>query len=1636
MSPGERVHGVALLFCDLVGSTALLSRIGEAANDELRRDLFESLRQPLWSHRGRKVKSQGDGLMVAFQASAEDAVRCAIAMNRAVARLAAAADGPALAIRVGISAGEVTAENGDWFGTPVVEAARLCGLAASGQILITDHSLGEARRTMLMARSVGALAMKGFPDPVECSEVPWLPAVDGAGFAPLPPGLDISGQPAFVGGASSLGVALDSWTAAKGGASAIVLTSGPPRSGRTRHVAEVAGIALGQGAVVLYGSARRRSSPFEVFVEALRRFVLWAPQEIVEQLDTVQGLAALVPALDVRLGRTPSPAITGAGTREIVVTIEAALRIIRAAAPVLFVIEELQWLDAQTLDVIAALSTTVRVPGVMLALTCRTMDGGESEVLRRVLAQLRVVGAPEIVLGSLGDADVSALIDSIDSIVEAAVPRGRSEVITASVGSLAGDVVGAVSNLLLAANQTDGEGGEDGEDGKDGKDGGGVADDRFSARALSASVPYKGLVSHGPADSGVFFGRDGLVLDVVEQLTQRRFAAVVGSSGSGKSSLLRAGVINHVGASGRQVTVTTPSERSTFADLLAGTDRHAGLIVDQFEEFFTLWDERGRRQVFDDLFAALDFGGIEWLAIGLRSDFFGSCAEHPILAARLGSATTLVGRMSDEELRAIIEQPARAARLVLDPAVTNVILEDLADEAQPLPLLSHTMFETWRRRSADHIVLFDYHEAGGVSGSIARTAESVYSGRLDEAGQRCARDLFLRMVEPADDRPPTRRPMDRRDLQPTFGSDVGKVLETLVSARLVVVSDDRVDLAHEALLTEWPRLATWIDDGREDLRARAHLSQAAREWVDGARSDHDLYRGVRLDAAERLAESGYPLTPLEHDFLEAGARLRTNEQASLQRTNRRLRRQLVGALLALAVAAAATVAAIALQRSANAARTVADRQRRQAQIALVASTARDVGRSSVDVAALLAVEAHRLQPDGDTLGALETVLRTQPSVARVIYPAYLTSTSVLMSTSADGSKALIADGNRLVVVDTTSLNPVQTLTVEDQQATALSADGAEIAVATTHSIETYRVGDGQRIGNFAREAAATPTAPGMAWVDDTHLVLSPPAVHEARLVDARSGSTVRSFATDDVGVAAVDSARGLVAVTKALAPDAADRAVGLGVGIFDPTTGTSTFTTTAPLGVVTPPSGAVDASFSYDGAWLGVGTDVGVGLIFVPAEGSPTVIDMPAQRAVLTQASFSRDGRRMGAVDATGQVVIYGLQTPPAVTEVLRTDVVGATGGFFSPDRTSFFVSSGDHFTELALDGREPLARAPFGTSDESPFVVRPDGERIHTAGRSGIRTYDLATGDVTPAASGSTLIPQIYSADGGHLLVLDVSDNSLVMAGPDGVPIDATKRAVVNGTYSVDLRLNVIAALAADSKSLTGYDSSSMTPIGEPIALGPIDHAQIVVSNDGTLIVRSGSVGGFGHLDVLGRDGSGLSVRLTLTVPGVGSRVTAAAVAPDDREVVFGDSSGRISVVDLGTGGVSENVFSGSVGVVDALSFSTDGAELLSKTSGGTLQWWDVTTHAPIGDPVVAAVGPTGVSSADDDVFTATWDLNARFLVVPEGHGMQRWNFDFASWPSLACSRAGRNLTHAEWLRYMPDGEPYHATCAAYPSG
>jgi hypothetical protein len=516
--------------------------------------------------------------------------------------------------------------------------------------------------------------------------------------------------------------------------------------------------------------------------------------------------------------------------------------------------------------------------------------------------------------------------------------------------------------------------------------------------------PYPGLAAFDVEDAEYFHGRDQVLTELLDALSRSVAepgpVVVVGPSGSGKTSLLHAGLLAGLrggaaglpGSAGWPQLVLTPGadplERLAarlHPDGTAGAtslrddpgsatklldtvradrpdadrpDDRLVLVVDQFEELFTLCRNENDRAAFVRALAAIagspDEGPVRALVVlALRADFYGHATAYPELVAALRHSQVLLRPMSAEELRAAIEAPAAAVGLRLDEGLADVILHELGatrpsgPEAGALPLLSHSLWATWQRRAGARLTLAGYRASGGITKAVATTADETYAS-LDPAGQRAVRHMLPRLVQIGDETADTARPVDRATLLLGLPDPEAAehALRRLADARLITLDRDAVRISHEALLHAWPLLGEWIEADRDWLRIHQQLSVDARAWQEAEQDPSLLYRGSRLAAVQASRASVEALEPPLVKFLDAA-----------QRQERRVARArtIVTAVLSvlLLVAVTAGIGAALFQRQAV-------DQRNRAVARLIAAEAEDLRDRQPGLAKQLSLVAYRM----------------------------------------------------------------------------------------------------------------------------------------------------------------------------------------------------------------------------------------------------------------------------------------------------------------------------------------------------------------------------------------------------------------------------------------------------------------------------------------------------------------------------------------------------------------------------------------------------------------------------------------------------------------------------------------------------
>ncbi|HEU4422022.1 MAG TPA: WD40 repeat domain-containing protein, partial [Pilimelia sp.] len=453
----------------------------------------------------------------------------------------------------------------------------------------------------------------------------------------------------------------------------------------------------------------------------------------------------------------------------------------------------------------------------------------------------------------------------------------------------------------------------------------------------------------------------------------------------------------------------------------------------------------------------------------------------------MAEATLLVGAPSEAEVRRVVERPAARAGLDLDVGLIDAIVADAAGEPGALPLLSTALAELWERREGQRLTLPAYVTAGGIRGAVARMAERAY-GDLDDADRSAARLLLLRLAGPGEGGVAVRRRVPLAELATLADGRASAVVEPLARARLLTVAAGHVEVAHEALFREWPRLRGWLDEDEAGRRLRQHLAPAALEWQARDEDEAELYRGPRLAAVtEWVRDHGPELTATERRFIAASQEAAEAEAGRRRRTVRRLRLLTAGLAAMLVLVAGAGYVAVWQRDRAAAAALAADARALRAR---AASTER------LDHALLYSVQAHRYEPSGESRAGLLRVLQRSPEAVGMmladVWPSRL-------AVSPDGQ--MIAAGHTkgtVYVWDTASHRLLATVPT--------TQDGINVLALGFHPDSRTLV---------VSRAMPDATVPAVSLVD---LRATPPRQTDARMPP---GALLALFTPDDTGLVTV-----------------------------------------------------------------------------------------------------------------------------------------------------------------------------------------------------------------------------------------------------------------------------------------------------------------------------------------------------------------------------------------------------------------------------------------------------------------------------------------------------------------------------------
>jgi WD40 repeat protein/serine/threonine protein kinase len=1164
----------------------------------------------------------------------------------------------------------------------------------------------------------------------------------------------------------------------------------------------------------------------------------------------------------------------------------------------------------------------------------------------------------------------------------------------------------------------------------------------LSIAERAGSCPYRGLLAFRPEDGDLYFGRGEVVASILERLLEGGFMAVVGASGSGKSSLVRAGLVPAYrrARDGRVVVLKPGSDPAAELERALSDGPPALLVVDQLEEVFTLCTDPANRARFVDALLDLRETSSTSIVVALRADFYGRCADHPRLATALAERQHLLGPMQSDELRLAIDGPARVAGLRLEAGLVEVVLADVEGEPGALPLLSHVLYESWVRRDGRVLTKAGYRAAGGVRGAISHTAEEVFLG-CSEQERALVRGMFLRLTELGEATEGTRRRAPLAELIPEGGAGkaAAAVVERLAGARLLVVGDGSAEIAHEALIREWPRLRGWLAEDREALQVLRSLTIAARSWDEAGRDDADLYRGPRLATAAELADERQ-LSRVEREFLDASQEAQTRELSSARRRARRLRVLLAAVVAALVVAVIAGSFAVAQRGRARHSAVVAQSGRLAAQ-------SREVAAKHPDLGLLLALEAGRLDDSVDSRGALLGALEHGSRIHAWLQG--FDSPIVATAFSPDGKLlATVTSVDGTTLWNTATWKPVGPPLRSSQrgwEGADFSPDGRTLAIAGAKGrVELWDVSTRKELRELADPAAVAgvPMLSAVRFSPNGRIIAAgPQETGHVTLWERATGRVIgRPFIVKPRETGGAHSIYFSPDSKRIVVPGATGT-----VGIWDIATGRRVG---APITIGR--AAVEEAIFAEGGRTLIASDDSGSVSIVDVKTGRPIRRPLSVGSQIAGALDLSPDGRLLAVGSYGGPVFVWDLKTGVGFGTPLTADTSPADDVAFSPDGRTLVSGHLRSAVIWSMSGEQAIGQ-PLGgpTALTTDVSFSPDGKRLATGRLNGDTVvYVTATRQQALRIPGGSAVTAVAFRPKGDLIAVGTIDGVVRLfdakgGAPLGRLIDEDGSWIWQVAFSPNGKL---LAIAADPNGVEGFnaqrrpgevqlwDVDSRSLVGRAITPRAGSVFSLAFSPDGTLLATGSYRGRLDLWDVVTRSRHGKPMMVK------DDGFPSVAFDPSGRLVAGGGAIGPVRVWRVADQLPAFPPLSGHTSAVTGTAFDPSGPFFATSSFGGGTRLWDPHTGQSYGDELVASAKPGSLEPSIE--FPA---LGLRNAFSPDGEQLavagvetraMLWDVDPTSWRRRACAIVGRNLTRAQWKLYMPPGTRYRATCSEWTTG
>lgn len=1083
--------------------------------------------------------------------------------------------------------------------------------------------------------------------------------------------------------------------------------------------------------------------------------------------------------------------------------------------------------------------------------------------------------------------------------------------------------------------------------------------------------PYKGLTFYDTADEQIFFGRRDRAQKICEMITTQSFVAVVGGSGSGKSSLVRAAVLPMLIRDGWNTLVLRPNVQpmlellralnlaatpslsvddlsayntqtvlQTIIALAASASaQRLVLVIDQFEEIFTIAKDKSANTTFvSNLLAAQAYPALSVMIV-VRADFYHRLTDFADLPAAVAERQVYLTAMTREQITEVIKMPLQKHGWRIQEGLVEVILDDVGQEPGGLPFLSHALLETWRRRRSNVLTLSGYRETGGVKGAIAATAEEVWQTfTLNE--QITARTILIELTELGERdgdqqlTPDTRRRRTYTDLAALAlpSTELDTVLEALVWRRLLTRDHDQIEVAHEALIRAWPRLQAWLDADRDRLRLQRQIQTDATNWAQHDQNSSYLYTGVRLTFVRaELATKRISLHPLAHTFINAS-----------QKIHRRNRFFQFGIGIVLFTLLLITLLiqqnSLAAQRSANA--------------TIVANVTAQAGAAAtIQVRATAEVRARSI--------ALSAKATAETSNAIALNQARLAKAGELAAAAGREVAQPVFESSLALLLAIRAVTMTQ------------PSDGPVFINATTALDEVVRKVSPWRMTLLGHTG------------DLTSAVFSPTGKHiltgsyddTARIWDTETGQLLYTLQghTDSV-TSAVFSPDGKRILT----------------GSNDDTARIWSAETGQPLNILQGHTGYIlSASFNRSGDIIATASVDGSVRIWNSKFGQLLHV-IQAHTSPVLSATFSLDSHRIVTVSSDRSACVWDTQTAQMLY-CLQDHGISIVSAIFSSDGLHIVTGSFDNTPRIWEARTGKLLYKLEGHTNSAPSVCfSPDGQYIVTGSTDKTaRIWNANTGQLIHTLRGHTskLTSVIFSPDGGRVVTTSEDKTARIWDAETGQYLYALQGhsgSVVSASFSSD-----------GQKMVTAGDQSARiwaAEIGQTLHVLQ-GHTETVMaatfSSDDRYIITAS----YDNTVRIWDSTTGQELYQLQSQP---NRIISAVFSPDDKHIVTTNDNSIVYIWDVESGKELHQL-GGTRDGLSLTNFSPDSKYIVIPDYDSTVRIWDIESGQELyqlqghnNSVNSAAFSPNGnlIVTASADKTARIWaSQTGQLLQILQGH-------------------------------------------------